>query len=182
MKKLTVLLSSIFFLSAPLLSQEIEKDVVSSSGNHYKGNGVSLSWTLGEVMIESYKTSKGSVFQGFHQAGKNIRIKRRRINPARYWKSYSSTATDSITVDSTTAKVYPNPASEYINIDLSSGWGEGTTIEIVDVFGRKILIQNMNDLLTIQLDISALKNGLYILQIKNKNSSTIKSFKILKIK
>lgn len=177
MKKLTILLSSMFFLSAPLLSQEIEKDVVSSGGNHYKGDGVSLSWTLGEVMIESYKTSKGSVYQGFHQAGKNIRIKRQKVRPARSWRNYTSAV-----VDSTTAKVYPNPASEYINIDLSSGWGEGGTLVIVDMFGRKILVQNMNDLLTIQLDISALKNGLYILQIKSKNSLTIKSFKIFKIK
>ena len=64
--------------------------------------------------------------------------------------------------------VYPNPAKEYINIDLSKLHGETSHILITDLTGKvldKMIISSESSLLTISL--SQLPKGLYIVKLQN---------------
>ena len=72
--------------------------------------------------------------------------------------------------------LYPNPASDYINIKLN---GIGTdTLEICDITGKVLLSQTItNDYQ--QMQIRDLKRGMYFLKIYDKNQN-IKTLKFVK--
>lgn len=66
--------------------------------------------------------------------------------------------------------IYPNPANEYLNIELSSiENGELVTFSIIDVAGKIVLKNNLNK--SNKIDISFLAKGVYHAQI---SSNTIK--------
>ncbi len=54
-------------LSFVLFSQEISSDVVGSAGESRTTSFGSISWTLGEVCIETYQVNTINFTQGFHQ-------------------------------------------------------------------------------------------------------------------
>ena len=73
--------------------------------------------------------------------------------------------------------VYPNPASDLINIDLRSMDSDISQMKIFDVMGREVMnIISADGGGVIQQDISLLKNGLYLLRIVDSN----KKIKIVK--
>ncbi|PTX64174.1 putative secreted protein (Por secretion system target) [Kordia periserrulae] len=86
-----------------------------------------------------------------------------------------STATFSRTLSNenfelTNVSVYPNPASNHINIQ---GIDNIRTVEIHSILGKKMHVSLSNS----QIDISRLKSGVYFLKITdNQNHSVIKKF------
>lgn len=68
--------------------------------------------------------------------------------------------------------IYPNPTSKYIKID---GLEECDIINLIiyDQFGKKLLIQNIND---DKIDVSNLDKGLYFLVVNNSCKNLIKKF------
>ena len=63
------------------------------------------------------------------------------------------------------ASVYPNPASNIINVSLKNKL-ENTEVSIVDAMGRVVLNQTMdNDF--ISLDVAGLEEGIYFVKIAN---------------
>lgn len=77
---------------------------------------------------------------------------------------------------STDMEVYPNPASDVLNVKNSMGI---SSISVSNIMGQKVMdIQDVrNDHIT--LDISELSVGMYILSVEDK-SGTLRSSKILK--
>jgi len=68
--------------------------------------------------------------------------------------------------------VYPNPASQFINLDSSDMM---TSFQIFDLNGRTVLTEESLNTLTQQIDISALSQGTYLLKVDaGKASSTQK--------
>lgn len=72
-------------------------------------------------------------------------------------------------------KLYPNPAKDFVIIDIKGFPNEGYSIEIFDSYGKRVLkdeitkapIQNK-----VKLDINGLKSGFYNLQISSKTFKT----------
>ncbi len=69
--------------------------------------------------------------------------------------------------------LFPNPASDYLNI--SSSTSTITSIEIVDLTGRKIKTINLNTN-SGMIDINELTNGAYLLNMITENGTTTKRF------
>ncbi len=71
-----------------------------------------------------------------------------------------------------TYTIFPNPASELLNVDLkSTTMLDNASLSIVDMTGRAVLMKNLTKLMenqTIQVDISGLKSGVYFVQINGK--------------
>lgn len=90
---------------------------------------------------------------------------------------FRSTPT-SITIQapSSNIKLFPNPASEYLNIVDKSNNEDETIIEISDIDGK--LIQEQSQQLPCTINISSLKNGIYFCRIKKVNK--IEYFKFIK--
>ncbi len=73
-----------------------------------------------------------------------------------------------------TITLFPNPASDYLYINLSADTGSSVSAEIYDLTGRKITtIIAMQTEKLIKTDISHLMPGMYILQLKNNNNDII---------
>lgn len=75
--------------------------------------------------------------------------------------------------------LYPNPASESINLDLKGFDGDEFQIEIVDIHGKVIKVQktsifNKEHLETI--DISTLPAGMYFAKVKNSDRFWVEEF------
>ncbi len=61
-------------------------------------------------------------------------------------------------------RVYPNPTSNYLNIDIMDGTIE--EVVIYDYHGA-VIFHNNNSLVGLRLDISKLTRGLYLIHVKN---------------
>lgn len=69
-------------------------------------------------------------------------------------------------------KVYPNPASEVINVELEKANGN-TDIRVIDILG-KIVIQHSSFNMYSSIDISELQNGIYFLNVRLDNKTFTK--------
>jgi hypothetical protein len=69
----------------------------------------------------------------------------------------------------TTIQAFPNPASQYLNLDLSNfNLQRNISIKLIDTFGRTILNQEISNLTTsFQLDISSIEEGFYLLSVES---------------
>ncbi|MEO1254063.1 MAG: starch-binding protein, partial [Bacteroidota bacterium] len=75
---------------------------------------------------------------------------------------------EEILADNGQFSVYPNPASENVNIRFLQQQESNVSIQLVGIDGKTILSQEMittSGNQSIELDISALKNGLYFLKV-----------------
>ena len=72
--------------------------------------------------------------------------------------------------------VSPNPAKSFIRIN--NPFNESCTISIIDLTGQEILQQYSSDKV-IELDISTINSGVYLLKIKSKNQNYIR--KLVKV-
>jgi hypothetical protein len=64
-------------------------------------------------------------------------------------------------------RIFPNPASDQVNIDLTGLTTEKVTLEIYDLSGRLLLQQEqMNSANTLKLSVQEFKKGLYLLQLR----------------
>jgi len=83
-------------------------------------------------------------------------------------------------------KVYPNPASEYINLNLSLKENTKTiNIRIYDMTGKLVQTENLNSLKighnNISVNINKLKQGAYILSLSDENRIILnKRFQVTK--
>ncbi|QHS59173.1 zinc-dependent metalloprotease [Chitinophaga agri] len=77
----------------------------------------------------------------------------------------ASRSTDMVTSDVPKVAVFPNPANNFVNVNLT-GFKGRSEVSIFDVNGRVVLRRELNPV-NAQLDISALPAGVYILRVKN---------------
>lgn len=66
MKRISVLFFAVI-TSLTLSAQSVSPDVIASSGDYFEGSNVSLSWTLGELAVETYTAGNFVLTQGFQQ-------------------------------------------------------------------------------------------------------------------
>ena len=71
-------------------------------------------------------------------------------------------------------KIFPNPASEYIMIDLNECAEKNIKIRILNGIGNPVLEKNLNNNATEKIDISSLPAGLYLININNEFYKFIK--------
>ncbi len=63
-------------------------------------------------------------------------------------------------------KVYPNPARDYVNIDMTREH-TNVNIKVFDMTGNLLKIEEMDRLRLTELDISEFKAGLYMIHIQS---------------
>lgn len=71
--------------------------------------------------------------------------------------------------------LFPNPATSHIEIRLSNDLLINSTLDIYDVYGRKIATQMMNNT-SAKVDISGYSTGMYLVRISNDNGVVVKNF------
>lgn len=87
------------------------------------------------------------------------------------------TSVNTLSVFESGIEVYPNPAKDNINVDLTSLTKEETTIEIRNVLGQTVYTtQSLNQHLVI--NVSAFQAGVYMLSIKQGKNEAVKKIVI----
>lgn len=152
-KNLTAILA---LLSLPLWAQQHE--VVSVAGDSFVQASGSLTFTLGEVAIETVPALQQSLTQGFHQP----RLSVKGFRPGQESDPLFS--------------VYPNPVSTLLYLQ-NRRLLVGAQYTILDMRGLPVRQGLVKDLTEISFD--ALPSSTYVLQVK-KQSALIQTFKITK--
>ncbi|MGE0077570.1 MAG: T9SS type A sorting domain-containing protein [Bacteroidales bacterium] len=165
MKKLLTIIFALSFSAA--MAQDIAMQVVASSGGYFESTeaGVSMSWTLGEVAYTTLSSSEYIITQGFQQG------------------DLFSTDVEKPDLPKSDIKVYPNPASVDVFIEISSSTAKGNaTAELFDITGRMVdsKVINLEDNTPCKLTVSSLKSGIYLVKITFDNSKSSKVFKLIK--
>jgi hypothetical protein len=162
MKKQLLFFLGLLFWSLGF-SQSVSPEVNASAGDHFTGTNAQLSWTIGETMIETFENGSNQLTQGFHQT--NLMV----------------TAVEDL-ADNFQVKVFPNPATDVLNIEWSE-ISDPLTLRLYDATGKQLLLQKVdNQAMSKTLDLTTYAAGSYLLSLSNPDGITIKTFKILKIK
>jgi hypothetical protein len=152
MKKLTTFL--LIIISASVKAQSLSPQVIASAGDYFSNGNVSLSWTLGEPVIETYTTANIILTQGFQQpelltVGINDVLK----------SDFSST-------------IYPNPTFNIISVQLNNQKNAQFTVEIINGLGQVIQSLNFdavkNKQNNFQLNLTDLSVGMYQIRLSEK--------------
>jgi hypothetical protein len=72
--------------------------------------------------------------------------------------------------------VYPNPASDLLNVDMGITDSQETKLTIVNSMGQTVYHKEGNMQGTIQMDLSSYAEGIYFIRMKNDKGSTAQSF------
>jgi len=157
-----ILLLQSILVSNNLFAQSISQDVIAASGDYFINSNGSLSWTLGEAIVETIENGNLILTQGFQQPDK---ITLTSIKEP-LGKDYDIT-------------IFPNPTVDIINIDLANGDEEIITIHLYDMQGNKLINQKFQQRL-FQLDLSSLASANYLLSLRRLNGELITTYLINK--
>lgn len=142
-------------------AQSLTPDIITTAGDFNYGNSFTLSWTLGEPMIETYVSNNVQLSQGFQQTFLGINA----TNPVPgIYDSFLA----------------PVPASDIIQLNLSEKVQLPANIEIFNYCGRKILSQEMETRIT-PIDIDNFETGFYLMHIRGNNNSNNGLLKFIKL-
>lgn len=146
------------FLSIAGFSQSLTPEVVGSSGDNFSASATELSWTLGEISIETYNGSSNQITQGFHQPENGI------------------VSVDEL-VGNFTFNAYPNPFNSNVFIQTDS---KQFNLTIFDVVGNQIIHQSFVSSDFISMDLSDLSPGIYLFQF-SQESEVVQTIKVQKL-
>ena len=75
----------------------------------------------------------------------------------------------------TSVSVFPNPAIQNLTLDINSAENDLVSIEIIDALGKNLRLNDVyinKGLNSLSLNVSALKNGMYSINIANNSMVT----------
>ncbi len=129
--------------STTVMSQTIDRQVISPAGENYETANGSLVFTMGELTVETFKRDV-QLTQGFHQEWAVI------------------TSISSATGDPLDVRVYPNPTIGILNIESESE----IQIFLYDLSG-KMKIKTSQPTGFGQIDLGDFPVGVYVLEVNN---------------
>ena len=164
-KHLIILLAS--FFSLYVSGQSISSYVIGSAGESVEADGISLSWTLGEIAIETLEDAGNTLIltQGFQQGYFEITSIKDPLLVSNKFK----------------LKVYPNPAKEFVWVELNSEEINKALVEMYDIEGKLVYngFINIEDVRT-QIDLTNMRSSQYILRISDSSGNLLQTYKLIK--
>jgi hypothetical protein len=90
----------------------------------------------------------------------------------------SNTNIEQVLVSDAQLSVYPNPAVDVLNINISNASFKNSNVTITNISGQELINTNMSGTNT-QINIEGLSNGIYFVNITNENgfNKTVKFVK-----
>ena len=164
MKRTLFLLVTIIF-AISIEAQQIKQDVISSAGGYnVSGDGtLSISWTLGETITPTFVSSDGSLIltHGFQQ-------------------KIVVTTIDENLDNHVNVTIYPNPASEIVNIQFEDPTNSEIEVSLMDGQGRLVMTNYIGVSETSKMiNVQYLPSGLYYLKLSS--GKLVNIYKIVKL-
>ena len=159
MKFLTVF--SVAVLPMFGMAQSISPEVIASAGEHFDNGTTQLSWTLGEVVIDTYDNGTNILTQGFHQTQLTVTSVEESLADIRL-------------------NMYPNPTSEVLNIDLGNNEID-IELKLFDMSG-KLVHQDKIEAYQTQyvVPMSKVATGSYLVQMQSVDGKFNTTHKVIK--
>lgn len=148
---------------------KLERLVVASGGGTGTADSLNVMFTLGEPATTTAVTLGGQLVltMGFHQADREL---------------VSIEQPEPVTVD---YQVFPNPTRGLLSLQLTSDVPVTLLVDVLDAQGRRTTVPTQrlgfvgnNETI---LNLSALADGMYLLQIREVEGKTLQTLKIQKI-
>jgi|SRR6056297_1173643 len=155
--KAFVLILVIIISSTRVSAQE----VVASSGNSGSADGYKVDWTLGETVIETFRSPNHMLTQGIHQP--NLLVNN----------------LEDFKMAGFEISVYPNPTNEFLIIEVRHDGNERLLYKIFDATGRKMFLKEMQSDRE-KIYLSNYDSGIYFLSLLTPDKKQIKVCKIIK--
>lgn len=148
MKKLTYLLflTMLFTIDNQCFSQM----VVGTAGNHSEGPDLSLSWTVGEVITETFEVGNLTLTQGMHQP------------------HISVTGMEWFAPQKITFDVYPNPTADFVYIQTIQELEKEVSYKLYSTSGNLIKSDKIANTL-ISIDFRDYSSQIYVLKFFEEN-------------
>ena len=167
MKKSISTLALLLFFSVFCFGQSLTPEVIATAGDYFETEEGSLSWTLGETIIETVSVDGiGTLTQGFQQA----------------W-FYISTIEEPEGLD-LEVSIYPNPARDVATIEFVSN-EELPEVQLLmyDLIGNKIMEKTVKQThVKEQINLASFATDMFTLQVTDLKTKKMKTFKIMKVK
>ncbi|TVQ92998.1 MAG: T9SS C-terminal target domain-containing protein [Bacteroidetes bacterium] len=136
------------------------QEVVASGGNYYDTGQISISWTLGETMIETFGSTDLILTQGFQQPVLSV-----------------STLIEDPGLDFQIT-AFPNPTRGHVNISTDLLQADNLIYRVYDMQGR-FIISNRLDGTQTRVAFDDYNPGTYFIRII-RDDIPVKIFKIIK--
>ncbi len=151
---------AILVITATLAVKAQQLDIVTTSGDFHENSSGSLSWTLGEVTIETLIGTNFILTQGFQQSKLTV------------------TAIDELQNPVIELTVYPNPTNSFLFIEVKTDEPRDLHMKLFDLNGKLILLKKITG--TNQtVSMQNYKPAVYILKV-TEDGKPIKTYQIVK--
>ena len=152
--------------SSSLFAQNIERQVIGSTGGTASSGTIIVTSTVGETAITTETSSSLILTQGFQQA------------------NASSTSIEEITAKANYS-LFPNPTTDIATLKITAeNLNSSATVKIFSIAGKLISTQSLSLSSgvesTLQLDISNRAAGAYIVRITDSSSNLSKTRRLIK--
>ena len=163
-----------FMIYGIVIGQTIELNVVATNGGFVETPHLSLSWTTGELIINTLNDDSYILTQGFQQSlfGRIMNVRKRSI-------SANDLEMERIEVSASVnfnMQFFPNPVNEELTVKFESEVEEALQILLYDLWGKlhqtHHVLPSQQSLRINMVDLTA---GLYFLSLQNATSHLILS-------
>ncbi len=145
-KNILLILPILLLPLSGILAQNLSSEVTATSGAVFANETLSVEWTLGEIMTETY--AAGAILtQGFHQPRTGL----------------LSSTTNTPDGSGSGVKVYPNPATADVRVELPAG---ARLLGLHNLAGQLIALRFQGDGERRTTNVSALPAGAYFLRVQ----------------
>ncbi len=158
-----ILFFTVFILNKGYLvfAQINQPEIFCAGSGRLINANVNIDYSIGETITFTASNAINSINSGLGQP------------------NYIITSIDN-NINNTKIKVYPNPTTDFINIDISDMPNLKYTISIVDVNGKKIQYQENITKSKTKIDCQSLPIGIYIMKLETSLITEPYIFKIIK--
>lgn len=157
----SVFIFIVCFFVLPVHAQLIKQEVIASAGGYNIKGDISLSWTLGETIIETFSNGSLVLSHGFQQ------------------KLIITTVKENL-APSLNVVLYPNPAGDLINIKFDPATDTETDIILVDLQGKILRSDRIGISTSITgFNLQDVPTGIYFIKIIK--GKLINIFRVVKL-
>lgn len=159
------LIGSAMLIGTMSFAQNIAPQSINSGGTKMIQANGSLSFTVGELVVLTQTDSQGNTIGGGFTAGATL-------------TTLSIKETDAAVLD---VRVYPNPTTELVNIQINHSTIDQVVVTITDLQGKEVyngLYVGISNI--IGINTAAYAPGTYVLSLKNDKSQVLGTYKIIK--
>ena len=158
-KSLRIIFSSLFFVMTGIVV--FAQSAIVPIGGDMEGSGVTVSYTIGQIAVQSYGEGSTRIFEGVQQP-----------------YEIQTIGIDNYPGITLNAMVYPNPTTSNLQLAISNEDFEGE-VKVFDMNGKYLFSRKIEENTT-EIPMSELATGTYFVNVVNEKQ-VLKSFKVVKM-